>query len=279
MSAISGEDKKEESGAAAPAFGSGASTGGFTFGSADGSAGFGGFGAATAGKADGSAFGGFNVQISKSDEAKKPAEASGGDADEKVEEEECTATFEPVVQLEEQEIDSGTKEDEVLFEKRSKLYRYAETMLDKGKGTMSWNERGVGNVQVLKNNESGHIRIVMRQQQTLKVIMNHYVTPDIELTPNAGSDKSMVWSAMDYADEELSKATFAIKFGARESALEFKEKVEEAKAAMAALLAGADGAESAEADAAADALSGLSTKEKEEEKPKEDADYPSDSEL
>lgn len=43
----------------------------------------------------------------------------------------------------------------------------------------------------------------MRQEKTMKVIANHFLDPRILLTPNVGNDKSWVWVAFDYSDEEL----------------------------------------------------------------------------
>lgn len=43
----------------------------------------------------------------------------------------------------------------------------------------------------------------MRQEKTMKVIVNHFLDPRIVLTPNAGNDKSWVWVAFDFAEGEL----------------------------------------------------------------------------
>ena len=43
----------------------------------------------------------------------------------------------------------------------------------------------------------------MRQEKTMKVIVNHFLDPRIVLTPNVGNDKSWVWVAFDFSDEEL----------------------------------------------------------------------------
>lgn len=44
----------------------------------------------------------------------------------------------------------------------------------------------------------------MRQEKTMKVIANHIIDPQYNLTPNAGaSDKSWVWVAWDFSDGEL----------------------------------------------------------------------------
>jgi hypothetical protein len=64
------------------------------------------------------------------------------------------------------------EDEEVVFEKRALLYNFAEAMLDKGKGIKSWLEKGKGDVKLLKHKENDRIRILMRQEKTLKIIEN-----------------------------------------------------------------------------------------------------------
>jgi len=135
-------------------------------------------------------------------------------------------------------------------------------MLDKGTGNYTWLDRGVGQVKILQHRESSMVRLLMRHEKTMKVIMNHITDPRITMSPNNGSDRSWVWSAYDYADGELKETVFALKFGDREIAGEFKTHFEDAQGRMAALLAGADAAPSEEVDAAAEEISKLSTEEK-----------------
>jgi Ran-binding protein 1 len=76
-------------------------------------------------------------------------------------------------------------------------------MLDKGTGNKTWKERGVGEFKLLKHKENSRIRCLMRQEKTMKVIVNHFCDPRIVLTPNVGNDKSWVWVAFDFSDGEL----------------------------------------------------------------------------
>ena len=139
-------------------------------------------------------------------------------------------------------------------------------MLDKGKGIKSWRERGVGDMRFLKHKETGRIRALMRQEKTLKVIVNHFLDPRITLTPNAGNDKSWVWVAFDFSDNELLETTFAIRFGSPEIAGEYKTEFGKVQKEMVTLLAGGDAATgAAEADAAADAIATLSVAAKADE--------------
>jgi len=184
--------------------------------------------------------------------------------EEGVKEVESTATFEPVVKLEEVETKNGEEEEEVVYSARSKLFIYGETLLDVGTGKKSWRERGIGEARILRHREHQRLRFLMRQEKTMKVIANHAVDPRIELSPNAGSDRSWVWSAFDFAGGELVETVFAVRFPDSDIANDFKEKFGECQKEMESLLAGEDkvGEDGGkEADEAAEALSKLNTKE------------------
>ena len=179
--------------------------------------------------------------------------------------EESTATFEPKVQLAEVDVVNGEEDEAIMFQIRAKLFVFGETMLDKGTGNKTWRERGVGDVKLLKHKEFGKIRLLMRQDKTMKVIVNHVVDPRITLEPNAGSDKSWVWSAFDFSEGELEETVFAMRFGDAEKAGNFKKEFEAAKEHMAKELAGDDTEDTGAGDEAAEALKGLSTGKKEGE--------------
>lgn len=87
--------------------------------------------------------------------------------------------------------------------RRGKLFVFGETLLDKGTGNKTWKERGVGDIKFLKHKESQRIRVLMRQEKTMKVIVNHFLDPRIVLVPNSGNDKSWVWVAFDFSEGEL----------------------------------------------------------------------------
>jgi len=196
------------------------------------------------------------------------ATAASSTNNEEVKEEESTATFEPVVKLEEVDVKSGEEDETVMYSQRSKLFIFGETLLDKGTGKKSWRERGIGEARILRHNEHQRLRLLMRQEKTMKVIANHAIDPRIKLEPNAGSDRSWVWSAFDFAEGELVETVFALRFGDTEIANAFKEEFEKAQKEMESLLAGEDkpGEDGgAAADEAADALASLKTKEEGEE--------------
>lgn len=159
----------------------------------------------------------------------------------------------------------------MLHSVRCKLFVFGETLLDKGTGKKTWKERGIGNCRILQHKEHQRIRVLMRQEKTMKVIANFALDPRITLEPNAGSDRSWVWSAYDFSQGELEETVFACRFSDSDVANTFKEKFLESQKAMEKVLAGEDSAEGAEAaDEAAAALEGLKTEDKEEEAAKEE---------
>ncbi|XP_016339596.1 E3 SUMO-protein ligase RanBP2-like isoform X2 [Sinocyclocheilus anshuiensis] len=140
-----------------------------------------------------------------------------------VEEEEDGPHFEPIVPLPDKvDVKTGEEEEEEMFCKRAKLFRFDSE-------SKEWKERGIGSIKILKHKTSGKVRLLMRREQVLKICVNHYITADMALKPNAGSDKSWVWYAMDYADEMPKTEQLAIRFKTADEAALFKVKFEEAQ--------------------------------------------------
>lgn len=163
------------------------------------------------------------------------------------------------------------------------MYVYGETLLNKGTNILTWNERGVGDAKLLRNNETGTIRLLMRQEKTMKIIINHQMDPRIMIQPQAGSDRAYCWSAFDFSNgQELVETIFALRFKDDTLAVAFLEQFEKAQETMKSLGYGTTTAETeteeyeeppvgeakedAAADDIADALAGLSTKESPETK-------------
>ncbi|XP_075770809.1 ran-specific GTPase-activating protein isoform X1 [Pelodiscus sinensis] len=116
--------------------------------------------------------------------------------------------FEPIVSLPEQEIKTLEEDEEELFKMRAKLFRFASE-----NDLPEWKERGTGDVKLLKHKEKGTIRLLMRRDKTLKICANHYITPLMELKPNAASDRAWVWNThADFADESPKPELLAIRF-------------------------------------------------------------------
>ncbi|XP_034042305.1 E3 SUMO-protein ligase RanBP2 isoform X1 [Thalassophryne amazonica] len=140
-----------------------------------------------------------------------------------VDEDEDGPHFEPIVSLPDKvDVKTGEEEEEEMFCNRAKLYRFDTE-------TKEWKERGIGNVKILKHTTKGKVRLLMRREQVLKICANHYITADMLLKPNAGSDKSWVWNAIDYADEEPKPEQLAIRFKTVDEASLFRAKFEEAQ--------------------------------------------------
>jgi Ran-binding protein 1 len=128
--------------------------------------------------------------------------------------------FEPVVKLQQVEVKTLEEDEETVFKMRAKLFRF-------DKDTSEWKERGTGDVRLLQHKETGKVRLLMRRDKTLKVCANHYISSDITLSPNVGSDRSWVWKvAADMSEEEPTSETLAIRFANSENAQKFKEKFE-----------------------------------------------------
>eukprot|EP00887_Chlorella_sp_A99_P001038 scaffold14.g1038.t1 len=176
--------------------------------------------------------------------------AAGAEDEEAAAEEECSAEFKPVVQLEEVEVSTGEEDETPLFDAKSKLYRF-----DNESG--EWKERGVGQARLLQHKGNKKIRFLMRQQdKTLKIRGNHIVMPGTKVQEHGGSDKAMVWSCVDFADESQRVELFCIRFASSERAQQFQKAYHDACAEMEKLLAGAavETVGKSEEDKAADEL-------------------------
>ncbi|UZJ52403.1 hypothetical protein CBS101457_001723 [Exobasidium rhododendri] len=154
-------------------------------------------------------------------EEKEPVIATGaeGDAEGEVE-----PQFEPVIKLDQQvETKTHEEDEDVLFKLRAKLFRF-------DKEAKEWKERGTGDVRILQHKIHQKIRLVMRRDKTLKVCANHYITSDMKLAPNVGSDRSWVYNvAADVAEGDATSETLAIRFANSENANEFKKNFEESQ--------------------------------------------------
>ncbi|KAK9537433.1 hypothetical protein VZT92_005051 [Zoarces viviparus] len=177
----------------------------------------------------GSLFGNVDQPFSFGDVA-KPAfgveEEQAAESDNEsthVDEDEDGPHFEPIVPLPDKVVvKTGEEEEEEMFCNRAKLFRFDTD-------TKEWKERGIGNVKILKHSAKGKVRLLMRREQVLKICANHNINADMLLKANAGSDKSWVWNAIDYADEEPKPEQLAIRFKTSDEASLFKAKFEEAQ--------------------------------------------------
>jgi Ran-binding protein 1 len=129
---------------------------------------------------------------------------------------------------------SGEEAEDAWVDFKSKLYRFDH---DAGE----WKERGVGQTRLLRHKVTDRVRLLFRQEKTLKVRANHIVMPGTKLAPHAGSDKAVVWSAADFSEEEQKLEMFCLRFASPERAAEFTAKFEEAVAHNAKVLGEAAG--------------------------------------
>ncbi|KAG9323576.1 hypothetical protein KVV02_004826 [Mortierella alpina] len=144
-------------------------------------------------------------------------------------EEEPEVHFEPVVKLEAVQVKTHEEDEVALFKMRAKLFRFV-------KETNEWKERGTGDVRFMQHKETKKIRLLMRRDQTLKICANHYVTSEMTLTPNVGSDRSWVWNVTaDSSDECAGPQTLAIRLANSDNAALFKEEFEKAQKSNADL--------------------------------------------
>lgn len=175
-------------------------------------------------------------------------------------EEDTGAEIAPIIKLDAVAVTTGEEHEDPLIDLKAKLYRF-------DKEGNQWKERGVGQVRLLKHKETGRIRLVMRQNKTLKICANHAVVPTVNLQEHQGSDKTWVWHASDFSDGELKDELFCIRFGSVENARAFKTAYEEAQKAV--LVKSKANEESA--DSVGELLKELKVEEKtKEEKPEEE---------
>lgn len=171
---------------------------------------------------------------------REATEAARGEEDEAPESEDVH--FEPVIKLTEKvETKTNEESEEQVFKMRAKLFKFV-------KETSEWKERGTGDVRLLKHKENLKTRLVMRRDKTLKVCANHYIAPEMKLSPNVGSDRSWVWNAAaDVSGGEPEAVTLAIRFANSENANLFEDAFMKAQKENEALF---DKADKAEASAA-----------------------------
>jgi len=125
--------------------------------------------------------------------------------------------FEPLVNLEKVEVRTNEESEESVFKMRAKLFKF-------DRDAREWKERGTGDVKLLKHKESKKVRLVMRRDKTHKVCANHYIVPDMKLSPNVGSDRSWVWNtSADVSEGDPEAQTLAIRFANSDNANLFKD--------------------------------------------------------
>lgn len=142
-------------------------------------------------------------------------------------EEESTATFTPLYDLNEVSVSSGEENEVLLWSHRCALYRFTGDV----SGTNMWCDRGRGDVKIMRHKETNKPRIILREDKTGKVRLNSYILPEQTLEPNPGSDKAWTWACKDHSEgnEEGKDESMAIRFKDAETANLFKSNFDMAK--------------------------------------------------
>ncbi|KNC79429.1 hypothetical protein SARC_08183 [Sphaeroforma arctica JP610] len=160
-----------------------------------------------------------------------------------VPQEEANVYFEPLVKLQEVDVKTLEEDEDELLCLRARLYRWGQALESE---EMQWKERGTGDVKLLKHKERGVVRVLMRQEKTLKICANHVITDDMELKEHQGSDTTWTYVCLaDYSDGEFKPETLAIRFRNEEAAQKYKTTFNEAKDLNKA---GAQGTDEAKAE-------------------------------
>jgi Ran-binding protein 1 len=94
-----------------------------------------------------------------------------------------------------------------------------------------WKERGVGEVKLLRHKQNKKIRLVMRQDKTLKPVANFIIAEDplCNLKPHQGSDKMFFFTAYDCSEDSPSLEKLVFKFGNADNAEKFRKSFNDAK--------------------------------------------------
>ncbi|XP_048524432.1 E3 SUMO-protein ligase RanBP2 isoform X2 [Dendroctonus ponderosae] len=138
--------------------------------------------------------------------------------------------FQPIVPLPDKvAIITGEETETELFSSRAKLYRFVTE-----NNSNEWKERGIGDLKILFDPKLQTVRILMRRDQVHKVCANHHLSADMELKPFPSSDRAFIWSANDYANEELVVETLAARFKTAQDAKDFADAFSLAKSKLSA---------------------------------------------
>lgn len=84
---------------------------------------------------------------------------------------------------------TGEEDEEALFQKRARIYRYVPE-------TKEVKERGTGEIKVLKHKATQKLRVLMRREQTYKLCANFSIGTEFQPTYSKGKDNTLVWQCM-----------------------------------------------------------------------------------
>jgi len=119
-------------------------------------------------------------------------------------------------------METGEENEDLIYKVRAKLFRWRNN---------EWKERGAGNLKFLRHKETKKIRFLLRQDKTLKLTANFYISdeePFCKIEPHQGSDKMFIFMAYD-CSEEAQIEKFVLKLGNAEHGSQFKQAFEDAR--------------------------------------------------
>lgn len=163
---------------------------------------------------------GLQIEKSLNNSFNRTANESEGDVSRDDEHDPCP-DFKPIIPLpDEVPVTTGEENEKVLFKERAKLFRYV---------AKEWKERGVGELKILQHNDTKKVRLLMRRDQVHKICANHYLEPDMELSPMNNNPKAYIWPANDFSDGNVVLETFCVQFKTPELAKKFYDCFEKSK--------------------------------------------------
>ena len=143
--------------------------------------------------------------------------------DDKVEEEEVQGDFKPIARMSGEKMESastGEENEELLYTKRTKLMLFNPE--DK---ELPYVNKGLGDLKVLKNKDSGKSRIVIRADGGLRILLNTLISKD--MTYSSIGNGSMVRIPTVNADKKIE--TFVLKVKTPADGEELLKAVNDAK--------------------------------------------------
>lgn len=129
------------------------------------------------------------------------------EGEERVEDAESTAQFEPVAQLSGNKIENvvtGEESEEALFTVRAKLMLFDPKATD-----LPYTNKGLGEVKVLKSTETGKSRILMRADGGLRILLNTPISKDMSYS--LVGTKMVRAPAVDPNDKKIQMFVFQVK--------------------------------------------------------------------
>jgi len=120
-------------------------------------------------------------------------------------------------------VETGETNETLLLQLKCKLYRFNQKRNE-------WLERGNGTIKFLQHEVSNICRMVLRENGTGTLRLNHYLSATTKLSQGS-NDRSWIWAAQDFSDNESSGTfySFAIRLTTKAFADQFKSMFTQTK--------------------------------------------------